>query len=72
MIAHPLITQGQPRYFPYSQTQDLYPALIKEYAAVSMALPDLPGYYLNCRIRDDVIGRISKDVRIYKVDYWSQ
>jgi arabinofuranosyltransferase len=72
MIAHPLITNGQPRYFPYSQAQDLYPALLKEYTAISMALPDLPGYYLNFRVRNDVVNRIGQDFKIYKVDYWSQ
>jgi arabinofuranosyltransferase len=72
MIAHPLITENQPRYFPYSQAQDLYPTLLKEYSAVSMALPDLPGYYLNFRVRNDVVNRISGDFKIYKVDYWNQ
>jgi arabinofuranosyltransferase len=72
MIAHPLITEGQPRYFPYSQAQDLYPTLLKEYTAISMAMPDLPGYYLNFRVRNDIIGRISKEIKTYKVDYWSQ
>jgi hypothetical protein len=72
MIAHPLITEGQPRYFPYSQAQDLYPTLLKEYTAISMAMPDLPGYYLNFRVRNDVVGRITKEIKTYKVDYWSQ
>lgn len=71
MVAHPLITQGQPRYFPYSQAQDLYPALLEEYSAISMALPDLPGYYFNFRVRNDIIGKINKEIKIYKVDYWS-
>jgi hypothetical protein len=72
MIAHPLITEGQPRYFPYSQAQDLYPVLLKEYSAVSIALPDIPGYYFNFRVRNDIVGKINREKKIYKVDYWSE
>lgn len=72
MVAHPVITDNQPRYFPFSQAQDLYPALLKEYTPVSMELPDLPGRYLNFRIRNDIVGKISHEMKTYKVDYWDQ
>lgn len=72
MVAHPLVTEGQPRYFPYSQAQDLYPALLKDYTAVSIALSDLPGYYFNFRVRNDIVSKINKEIKIYKVDYWSR
>lgn len=72
MVAHPLVTEGQPRYFPYSRAQDLYPALLKDYTAISIALPDMPGYYFNFRVRNDIVDKINKEIKIYKVDYWSR
>jgi arabinofuranosyltransferase len=67
VMGHPQITPKQPQQHPFGKPQDINPILRTKYTAASAPLPGLPGLYLNFWVRDDIISRISPQIKLYSL-----